>query len=120
VATILIRDDTHQLELLLRAVVEHLGHEAVVLGREPQAGVDTAGDLLLLDPRSAGAVEGATELRSHDPELPIVCVGADATTLGVMHFGRRRSCRSRSGTRISWARSRARWPLQRKTKLRSR
>ena len=76
-ATILIRGDTHQLELLLRAVVEHLGHEAVVLGREPQPGVDTGGDLLLLDPRSAGAVEGATELRSHDPELPIVCVGAD-------------------------------------------
>ncbi|MBA2462207.1 MAG: hypothetical protein H0V45_10670 [Actinobacteria bacterium] len=74
-ARILIREDALQLELLLATVVERSGHEAVRLGSRAEAGIE--GDLLLLAPTAAGALEWVAELRRGDSGVPVVCVGPD-------------------------------------------
>lgn len=74
-ARILIREDTPVLERLLAAIAARAGHDALVLDAQPRDEVD--GDLLLVDPLAAGAVEWVSRLRTADPSLPVVCVGGD-------------------------------------------
>lgn len=72
-ARILIRENAHELEVLMGVVVERAGHEAVALGSRPDA--SAAGDVLLVAPDSRGALEWTLELRRRRPDLPVVCVG---------------------------------------------
>lgn len=74
-ARILIRDDTPVLERLLAAVATRAGHDVLPLGATPSDDVD--GDLLLVDPLAAGAVEWASRLRAADPTLPVICIGGN-------------------------------------------
>lgn len=72
---ILIREDVPVLERLLTAITNRAGYETLSLDATVTGEIE--GDLLLVDPMSAGALEWINELRLRRPSLPIVCIGSD-------------------------------------------
>jgi DNA-binding NtrC family response regulator len=72
VASVLVSEVERDVRRLLIALVERLGHDAIVL--EPEVVVPPRADVLLVDPVARTCVEQARLVRSRFPELPVVCL----------------------------------------------
>jgi CheY-like chemotaxis protein len=73
-ATILVSEVDPDVRRLLVVLIEHLGHEAVVL--DPDVMVPPRADLLLVEPESAIGLEHARLVRTYSPDLPVLCLNA--------------------------------------------
>jgi DNA-binding NtrC family response regulator len=84
-ATILISEADPDVRRLLVALVERLGHDAVVLDFDvltpPHA------DLLLFEPNSQRCLEHARLVRTYFPKVPVVCMSALPAEAGFLTAG---------------------------------
>jgi len=70
-ARILISEADRDVRRLLTVLARRLGHEPVVLDEDVER--PPRGDLLLVDPSSATALERARRVRAAQPDLPVIC-----------------------------------------------
>jgi DNA-binding NtrC family response regulator len=73
VASVLVSEVERDVRRLLIALVERLGHDAIVL--EPVVVVPPRADVLLVDPTPRLGTEHLRLVRAFYPELPVICMG---------------------------------------------
>jgi DNA-binding NtrC family response regulator len=71
-ARILISEADRDVRRLLTVLARRLGHEPVLL--EEDLDLPPHGDLLLVDPTSATALERARRVRRAQPDIPVICM----------------------------------------------
>jgi len=87
-ARVLLSESDPDVRRLLELLLERLGHEVVTLAG-PTAPPEA--DLMLLEPASSAGLDHARLARTHQPELPIICVSvlpedADFLELGPLEY----------------------------------